>query len=688
MKTSTKILALLTVLVMVLGLIPGAMADGKLIKAEPVEAPAAAVIDTAYLMYANSDWSAQYWGGDAEGGVAAQNADVTGEGNYTIGLDFTGTEAGAAAGLAFAAVGVTNGEQTLPNYYIRINEIKVNGEAIVFTKGYTSSDDGVTTRMNIFNEWVGEVPSDARSFDGKTDDASPIIVDTNAFESVQTVEVNFDLMKNGEDEAFIAYADSAWAVQYWGGEPDGGVVVNAARITGAGDYSVGLDFTATEAGAANGVAFTALYIQNGEKTFPGYFLKINEIRVNGEAVEFTKGYTSSDDGVTTRMNIFNEWVNEVPSDARSFDGTTEDAAAIILDKAVFGEKVETYEIDFTLVPLTDVAYLMYADSAWAAQYWGGDAEGGVVATKAVGEGAGTYTLGLDFTGTEAGAASGVAFTAVGVTTGEKTFPGYFIDVTEIKVNGEAIELGKGYTSSDDQICTRENLFNEWVSDLPTDARRADGDLEGASPIMVNTEDFAEVKTIEVTFDYIYGKPAVVEEATLSEEEAAELLAKDYNAYIGVQSKTYIFRNMWNDNYGRDDAEHEGFFQRLTGWDGDLAVDYGGTFEDAVVSTDGTYTVSLTTGEMGFGSDESFNLLFVSTDIPSALVKSGFLTIDNVTVKIGDAKTQEYTEINTGDEYVRITLLDTYNQSAEPFGYTVPGANTAITVTFTVTGLTD
>ena len=696
MKTTTKILALLTALMMVLGMVPAAFADTIIVSVVPastteaveeaaVEAPAEAadVIDTAYLMYANSDWSAQYWGGDADGGVVAKNADITGEGSYTIGLDFTGTEAGAAAGLAFSAVGIINGEKTLPNYYIRINEIRVNGTAIDAAKGYTSSDDGVTTRMNIYNEWVAEVPADARSFDGNTADASPIIVDPAAFESVTTVEVDFDLMKNAEDVAYIAFADSAWGVQYWGG-----VAVTSAKITGAGDYTVGLDFTATENGAANGVAFTALYIQNGEKTFPGYFLKINEIRIDGQAVEFGKGYTSSDDGVTTRMNIYNEWVASVPADARSFDGVTEDAAACIVAKELFTEAVKSYEIDFTLVPVTDEAYIMFASSDWGVQYWGGEADGGVVATNAQIEGAGTYTIGLDFTGTEAGAASGVAFTSVGVVTGEKTFPGYFIDVTEIKINGEAIELGKGYTSSDDQICTRENLYNEWVSDLPTDARRADGDLEGASPMMVKTEDFAEVKTMEVTFNYIFGVPAATEEATLSADEAAELLAKDYNAYIGVQSKNYIFRNMWNDNYGRDDAEHEGYFQRLTGWDGDLAVDYGGTFEDAVITTDGTYTVSLTTGDMGFGGDESFNLLFVSTDIPSSLVKGGFLTIDNVTVKIGDAKTQEYTEITTGDDYVRITLLDTYNQAAEPFGYNVPGANTPIVVTFTVTGLTD
>ena len=58
----------------------------------------------------------------------------------------------------------------------------------------------------------------------------------------------------------------------------------------------------------------------------------------------------------------------------------------------------------------------------------------------------------------------------------------------------------------------------------------------------------------------------------------------------------------------------------------------------------------------------------------------------MSVKIGDARTVEYTEITTDGDYARITLLDEYNQSAEPFGYTVPGPDTTITITFTVSGL--
>ena len=684
MKSMTKLLALVLALTMALGLMPVAMAE------EAAEAAA----PTAYLMYADSSWASQWWhDGNDYGGVKATEVEVTGEGDYTVALDFTGTEAGSAAGLAFAAVGISDGENAFPGYDIRVNEVRVNGEAVQITKGYTSSDDGVTTRYNLYNEWVSELPNDARSFDGYladviVDECGVQVVDKADFESVQTVEVDFTLFKYGVDTAYIMFADGTWERQYWlDGNEYGGVVATNAEMTAPGSYTVGLDFTGTEYGKAAGVAFTALGIKHGEGVFPRMMIEITGIRVNGEAVEFGKGYTSSDDGVETRMNVYNEWVPEVPSDAsvRSFDGSVEGASAQIVDPAVF-EEVLTYEIDFTLHPVTDTAYIMFANTDWSTQYWfDGNEYAGVTATNATVDGAGTYTVALNFDA----ASEGVAFMALGIKTGENSFPGYFANVTEIKVNGEALELGKGYTSSDDGIETRENLFNEWVSEVPTDARRADADLEGAAPIIVDKDAFTGVTSIEITFDYIYGEPpAEAGETPYTDEEIAAVQAADYNAYIGVQSETYIFRNAWNDaSYGKD-VEDGLYFNRLTGWDGDVAVSYDGVYEDAAITANGTYSVTVTTGEKGFGSDSKFHLLFVSTDIPSKAIKQGVITVSDVTVKFGEGRTQEYGEINTDGEYLQIDILNDYQQSSEPVAYSMPGANETITISFTVSGLAD
>lgn len=78
-----------------------------------------------------------------------------------------------------------------------------------------------------------------------------------------------------------------------------------------------------------------------------------------------------------------------------------------------------------------------------------------------------------------------------------------MDIKEIKINGKAITLtAKPYTASDDEKCTRVNLYNEWVSKLPDDAHTLDGNLDGCSAVIVDKADFAQVEKIEVTFDYV------------------------------------------------------------------------------------------------------------------------------------------------------------------------------------------
>ena len=231
---------------------------------EPAEKPAEAEGYLAYIMYADSSWANQYWGTD-DSAVRAENVYVTGAGDYTVSLDFTGAEGGKAEGLAFMALGLNDAE-TGKKLYLKINEILVNGEAVEVGKGYTSSDDGIVTRMNIYNEWVAELPADARSFDGDLEGASPIIVDKAAFESVDNVTVNFTVYENMIDTAYIMYADSAWAAQYWGGEAAEPVTANNALITGYGDYTVGLEFSGD---GAQGLAFAALGITKGETTFKG-----------------------------------------------------------------------------------------------------------------------------------------------------------------------------------------------------------------------------------------------------------------------------------------------------------------------------------------------------------------------------------------------------------------------------------
>ncbi len=161
---------------------------------------------------------------------------------------------------------------------------------------------------------------------------------------------------------------------------------------------------------------------------------------------------------------------------------------------------------------SSVAWIMFNGGDWAMSYSVGNVytpdslTPGIVPTDAQITGPGTYTVALDFTGTETGYAANTAFSAIGISNGEQNYPGYCIYFTEMKINGETVKLkGRNYTCSDDGKCTRSNLFNEWV-DMKSargGARVLYGDLTGISATVLDRdlEIMRKIRTIEITFRY-------------------------------------------------------------------------------------------------------------------------------------------------------------------------------------------
>ena len=172
---------------------------------------------------------------------------------------------------------------------------------------------------------------------------------------------------------------------------------------------------------------------------------------------------------------------------------------------------ETFREDaITLTDDTVIAWLMWSSGDWSVSYSVGDQydpdsiSEGIVPTDAIIDGEGKYTIGLDFTGTAGGASSSMAFAAIGLANAEALHPGWAVQITEMKVNGEVYKIpGRPYTTSDDGVCTRVNLFNEWVTALPADARVLYGPniSISATPIDRNDPIFQQIKTIEITFLY-------------------------------------------------------------------------------------------------------------------------------------------------------------------------------------------
>ena len=153
-----------------------------------------------------------------------------------------------------------------------------------------------------------------------------------------------------------------------------------------------------------------------------------------------------------------------------------------------------------------IAWIMFNSRDWSVAYSSGDSykpddkAAGLVATDAVID---TYTISLDFTGTDAGFAEGTAFSAIGISNAEVLYPGYMIDIKEIEVNGTPYELtGTPYTTSDNGICTRLNLYNEWVTDIPDTARIMGGNAADAAATVVDNETLGQIKTLKITFDFV------------------------------------------------------------------------------------------------------------------------------------------------------------------------------------------
>ncbi len=160
-----------------------------------VSVPASDDYAVAWIMFQSGDWGVAYSVGDTYDptnksvGVKDSNVIVEGEGTYTVSLDFT--DIGGVKGTAFSALGISHGEEMFPGYIITIDEILIDGQPFAYEgKNYTSSDNGKCTRTNLYNEWVGTIPEDARIAGGDLSEANPKLLDLDGTK-FNTIEITF-----------------------------------------------------------------------------------------------------------------------------------------------------------------------------------------------------------------------------------------------------------------------------------------------------------------------------------------------------------------------------------------------------------------------------------------------------------------------------------------------------------------
>lgn len=496
-----------------------------------------------------------------------------------------------------------------------------------------------------------------------------------------------------------------------------------AEITGDGSYTVSM----VAAEGQSLAQFNALEVVNGEAALgTGCVLTVDSIKINGEEVELQgSSYTCSADGtgVTTRVNIYNEWNapdetatagDDSHVDNRVAEGSVMDATACLFSSDYVdassgsGFKVESLEVNFTVsgygtqaaagaaaaVTTAEgpaIAHLSINNADWSAF----DAE----YEDAEITGDGSYTVSM----TASEGQSLAQFNALEVANGELLLgTAYTITIDSIQINGEEVELqGPSYTCSADGggVNTRVNIYNEWNApdetatagdDSHLDQRVAEGNLMDATACLISSDYIDassgsgfKVESIVVNFTVAgCGEVAAAGEAT---EAPAVDLNGTYNAYIGFQTPKFSFRNAFDDaSYGRDTD----YFNQVTGWDdSNNAVVLPGTFTDVVIAGNGTYTVSvdgLSFPDGEFADQDYMNLIFLSTDIPN----TGEITISDVelTVEGRNVDLASAGAIVSPDsvDYLNILIQNIWNDDVKEIGYYVTPV-TNMSITFTVSG---
>ena len=170
---------------------------------------------------------------------------------------------------------------------------------------------------------------------------------------------------------------------------------------------------------------------------------------------------------------------------------------------------EKWEGQEVYAPGTPVAWIMWNGGAGTYsvgdKFNSADNTAGITATNVVVDGAGEYTVSLDF----AGGNDGLTFAALAIADGEVLYPGAIINIKEVTLDGVAVPFENFYTSSDDKKCTRVNIYNGWCGDLQKQVakddcnfRTVDGDLSNISATPLDPTLLVGTKNITIKFELI------------------------------------------------------------------------------------------------------------------------------------------------------------------------------------------
>ena len=217
--------------------------------------------------------------------------------------------------------------------------------------------------------------------------------------------------------------------------------------------------------------------------------------------------------------------------------------------------------------------------------------------------------------------------------------------TDFNLQGTSITVGEGADAKtyawngqlyqDANKSIRLSVCNQW-------ATTAEKDIANPIKQMIPIK-----KGDKVTFNFQVAKGAPTPVQTAPPAAVDNTPKKSYDAYLGFQTDTYVFRNTWNDDtYGLNSKEID-YKTEVGSWDSDKLVKNKVTFTDASMTDNTTYTVAvdglnlqaIKGSKATDQASKQFNMLFVSTTIPLSMKG---VKMTNATLKIDGNVVKEYT----------------------------------------------
>lgn len=205
-----------------------------------------------------------------------------------------------------------------------------------------------------------------------------------------------------------------------------------------------------------------------------------------------------------------------------------------------------------------------------------------------------------------------------------------------------------------------------------------------------TEAVTEAETVaEAVTEPATETTTVAETTTAAETTTVAELANsvEYAAYLYFQTGAYSFRNAWNDaDYGINGSYNtDGItYEVVHSWNGSDLTSQSGTFADATITGNGTYTVSVSgldwTADEFSSSDGAYRIIGISTTIAR---DDASITVDEVIIG-STVFTNPAFETNGDTDYLEIMVEGSEYWGLSLGEYDATSSN--ISITFTISNL--